>query len=165
MPVIRQDIDRLPKERRLHLLNELRMEIQNPKNSAPGGPTIFEIPFVGTRYEIMVVWDKWEGVQPDERTEIINEAYGGSPIEISQAMGVTFYEAAEDHLLPYEVLPYRGKGGGNRNDLFKAMLEEGAIARGEDVCLLKFPTSRMAEAAYERLNKKIPEGQWTIVSY
>jgi hypothetical protein len=166
MPVIRQAIDRLPKEQRSLLLDELRKTLEDPKYSALGGPVIFEIPFTGTRYEVLVVWDQWEGVQPDERTEIISEAYGDGSIEIAQAMGVTFIEAAEDHLLPYEVRPRdRGEGEANRANLRKAMMEEGAIARGEDVCLLRFPTRRMAEEAYERLNSKMPEGCWILVSY
>ena len=165
MPVIRQAIDRLPKEQRSLLLGELRKTLEDPKYSAQDGPVIFEIPFTGTRYEVLVVWDQWEGVQPDERTEIIVEAYGDGSVEIAQAMGVTFYEAAEDHLLPYEVVPYRGEGRADRADLRKAMMEEGAIARGEDVCLLRLPTRRMADAALERLNKKMPEGRWGLVSY
>ena len=162
MPIIRDEPIRLPTKRHEQLLDELRKAMTDPSS---GGPVIFEIPFTGTIYDVMVVWDLWEGVQPDERTDIISEAYRdcGRRVEIAQAMGATFLEAVEDHLLPYEVRPYRGKGGADSADLFKAMMEEGAIARGEDICLLRFPTSRMAEAAYERLNQKMPEGRWNIV--
>lgn len=165
MPVIRQAVVRVPKERRSLLLEELKKTLKDPENSPLGGPVVFEIPFAGTRYEVLVVWEQWEGVQPDERTEIISEAYGDGSIEIAQAMGVTFLEAAEDHLLPYEVRPYRGAGGVDPAKLNKVMIEEGAIARGEDVCLLRFPTSRMAESAHERLNMKMPEGRWTLICY
>jgi hypothetical protein len=163
MPVIRQAVDRLPKERRSLLLEEVKNTLQDPANSPIGGPVVFEIPFTGTRYEVLVVWDRWEGVQPDERTEIISQAYGDASTEIAQAMGVTHDEALSDHLLPYAVQPCVREGEANLDNLRKAMLEEGAIDLGQGKVDLRFPTMRMAETALQRLCTRLPQGCWSLV--
>jgi hypothetical protein len=161
MPIIRDEPIRLPREAHERLSDELRKAITDP---SPGEPVIFEIPFTGTLYDVMVVWGLWEGVQPDERTAIISEAYrdSGVRVEIAQAMGVTHDEALQDRLLPYAVTPCTHEGEVEPSVLRQAMLEEGAIALTEDRVDLRFPTMRMAESAHHRLCEKVPKGYWAI---
>jgi len=160
MPLIRGELVRLPKDRHLQLVAELRKAIEEP---SPIGPAIFEIPFAGTRYDILVVWEQWEDVQPDERSEVIFEAYSGRSVEIAQAMGVTYQEAMQDHLLPYQIEPRPRPGEVAPAELRAAMLGEGAISVGKERLELRFPTRRMANAAYERLETKAPAGRWSFV--
>ena len=160
MPLIREDVVRLPREQRLQFVSDLQNVIQNPSAI---GPVIFEIPFAGSRYDVMVVWDKWKGIRPDERAEIISEAYSDRTVDVGHAMGVTYDEAMQDHLLPYQIQPCAREGEADPAKLRKAMLDEGAISLGEGKLELRFPTSGMAKAAYDRLTKNIPAGHWALV--
>ncbi len=160
MPLIHGEVARLPNEVRSQLVDDLRRVVEDP--SRPG-PVIFEIPFAGPRYDVMVVWERWKGAQPDERAEIISEAYAGRAVAIAQAMGLTYEEATKDHLLPYQIEPHASEGEADPTELRNAMLEEGAISRSEKTVELGFPTSAMARAAHERLRKKVPSGSWKYV--
>ena len=152
-------------EQHSSLCEELKKTLDDPQYSPRDNPVVFEIPFTGTRYEVVVVWSRWKDVQPDERTDIINEAYrsSGRQLDIAQAMGSTYDEAIGDRLLPYAVHPHAREGEADFNELHKAMLEEGAIDLGEDKVDLRFPTKRMAETALERLQKNHPKGHWGLV--
>jgi hypothetical protein len=160
MPIIRDEPIRLPLKRHEQLLDELRKAMTSPSS---GEPVVFEIPFTGTLYDVMVVWNLWEGVQADERTDIIAAAYRdcGRRVEIAQAMGVTYNEAMADHLLPYQVQP---QAEPEDAEVQQAMLAEGAIPLGKGKCDLRFPNMRMAEAAHRRLVQKMPKGYWAIVT-
>lgn len=166
MPVIRdtaRETTQVPSSRRSKLLNTLRQVLDEPGTC--GGPVVFEIPLAGLRHDVLVVWEEWDGVQPDERTDIIVEAYStcsNTRIEIAQAMGVTRDEAIRDHLLPYLIQPCAREGEVSLDDLREAMLKEGGISLGENKVDLRFPTRPMAEAAFERLRKEMPTGYWSL---
>jgi hypothetical protein len=159
MAIIRGTIDRLTPDRRSQLVTDLQRAVEHP---SPGEPVIFEIPFAGTRFDIMAVWDKWKDVQPDERAEIISEVYSARHVEIGQAMGVTYGEAMQDHLLPYQIHPCARTGEVDPAKLREAMLQEGAISLGEGNIDLRFPTGRMADVVRDRLDERMPEGHWTV---
>ena len=159
MPVIRDTIP-LSHERRSRLLDELEKAVAG---SGPlGNPVIFESALPGSRCDVLVVWEGWQGVGPDERTDIITAAYGERSPKIVQAMGVTYDEAVRDHLLPYVIQPCAREGEADFDQLREAMLAEGAIAFGEGKVDLRFPSMRMAEAAFERLRAKLPQGYWSL---
>jgi hypothetical protein len=142
-------------------VSDLQRAVEHP---SPGEPVIFLIPFGGARFDVMVVWNKWRDVQPDERTEIISQVYSTPDleIEIGQAMGVTYDEAMHDHLLPYQIHPCAKEGEADLAALNQAMSDEGAIPLGEGRVDLRFPTGRMADVVCEKLNERKPEGHWVV---
>lgn len=78
------------------LAEELR---RDSPEGAPEAPYIVieEIPNSGNLH-VTVVWDRWQGIDPEERGRVILEAYGEAKGEadmhrITMAMGVTREEA------------------------------------------------------------------------
>ena len=159
--VIRDTVP-LSHERRSSLLDDLQTAVAG---SGPlGNPVIFEIPLPGSRFDVLVVWEAWQGVEPEERTDIITAAYGDRSPKIVQAMGVTYEEAIRERLLPYAVQPCAREGRLTSTRLREVMLEEGAIAFGKQNADLRFPTMRMAKAAFEHLRQRFPQGHWSLTS-
>jgi hypothetical protein len=179
MPVIRP---RRPQwtaaESREYFVDQLTRELRDEAaKTSPGEdtrtrPVIFEIPINRDQSSIhvIVVWDWWEGVSPEDRTAIITEAYErfdesgnlNEPIapRITVAIGATPADVNQLGLLPYRVEPVIMHGETKDIEkVWKAMWEEGAIA-GTDRPILAFPTRQMADDAYDRLKEKLPEMGW-----
>lgn len=173
MPVIRGPSHTAPLQpnRRQDLLEGLTRELSG--ETIPHGPVIYEIPLKGTDgVDILVVWDEWEGVRSQERSDLIEAAYAqsrgraaeaDSPKYIAQALGVTYQEAIAQNLLPYAVVPMFRQGEAEPAELRRAMREEGGIFLPDGTVVLRFPAISMAEAAHRRLMERLPQGYWSMV--
>jgi hypothetical protein len=163
MPVIRgkQTATALEPAKRAALLGLLTQE---RASATLDGPVIFEIPLEQPdRMDVMVIWDLWEGIRSEDRTDLILEAYQDEKERIALALGVTQQEALQQQLLPYAVVPMVRRGEVDAAQLRQAMLEEGAIALSPEKVALRLPTMAMAQAAHQRLCDKLPKGYWSIV--
>src|SRR4051812_17307817 len=166
MPVIRLRRPEWTAARsRESLVEQLDRELHGEATADPR-PVVFEVPINRnqTSIHVIVVWDSWEGVSPEDRAAVIIEAYErwdalGSPDEamarrITAAIGVTAEEAIQMNLLPYQISPTIVAGLTDREDVQRkvreAMAEEGAIESAGGP-LLAFPSRPMAEEAYRKL--------------
>ena len=163
MPVIRGDVARtaVSPERRNSLLQVLSGELSG--EGRPGGPVIFEIPLDESgRIDVLVVWQEFQGLRSEDRSSLIEDAYGSRQGNIAQALGVTFQEAIEQHLLPYAVVPMVRQGEVDAAELRAVMLAEGGFPEPQNKVNLRFPTMAMAETVHRRLCDKLPRGYWSI---
>jgi hypothetical protein len=152
------------------LVDELAQELK--QSSGSGQPVIDEQHFPSTgRIRATVVWDKWNGVPHEERAEIILRAYEKAEgtetrQKIALAVGMTFLEALEAGMLPFQVTPLIRRGDPvSPEDCYQAMLDEGAFrlfpqGRPE----LRFATEEEAKASIKSLVKRLPgsEPVWAI---
>src|SRR5438552_3748912 len=96
------------------LVDELAHELE--QGSESGQPVIDEQHFPGTgKMRATVLWDKWDPVPHEERVEIILRAYEkaeGRDVRerLALAVGLTFPEAFEAGMLPFQVIPLLRKG-------------------------------------------------------
>jgi hypothetical protein len=171
MPVIRGRFTAslLTPERRAHLKERLVSELSGQRT--PDGPLIFEIPLEQSdKFDVIVIWNEFEGLRAGDRDQIILEVYGDRRQQISMVMGATQREADDQSLLPYSVfskvmviadnsLPVNPK---NLDELREAMLDEGGVVLDDGDVALRFPTRAMAEEAQERLAERLPRGKWSI---
>ena len=163
MPVIRgeSNVNPLTPERRHSLLDRLEQELSG--QGAVNAPVIFEIPLEqSNRIDVLVVWHEWDGVASEDRTDLILESYRDQRERIAQALGATYMEAKDQHLLPYSVVPMIRRSDVDPSRVREVMLGEGGIALPDGKVDLRFPTMRMAEAAHRRLYERLPEGHWSI---
>jgi hypothetical protein len=149
------------------LVHELR------ESGESGQPVIHEHHFPRTgKMRVTALWDRWENVPHEERAEIIRRAYteveGAESLEkLALLVGLTFPEAYEAGMLPYQVVPLlREKDPVSLEDCLKAMEEEGASrlfpgGRPE----LRSATKEEAEAIRKRLIKRLPgsEAVWAVL--
>jgi hypothetical protein len=176
MPVIRSRRPQwnaaMPRE---SLVDQLVRELRDEATSDPR-PVLFEVP-VNRDYSslhVIVVWDLWEGVLPEDRAAVIIEAYerfdeSANPDEpiaprITAPIGVTADEAIQQNLLPYKIQPTIVSGLTDREDIQQkvqqAMWAEGAIEFVTGRPHLAFPSHQMRDEAFRRLNENVPEGCW-----
>jgi hypothetical protein len=164
MPVIRLTATAKPfrGEQRQALTEQLAKELAGEPIS--NGPVIFEIPLGQTdKMDVLVVWEAWKDVPSEIRSDIILEAYMDKRGKVSQALGVTYEEAIEQHVLPYVVQPMARRGEVEPAALKAAMLKYGGIVLDGDKVDLRFPTLAMAEEAHRKLCDELPKGYWSIV--
>ena len=140
-------------------------------NHESGQPFIYEHTFGSGRIRILVVWDEWNDLSLEQRTDIILAA-----VEISDgkeyrdrvalANGVTMPEGAAAGMLPYQIITALRKSDPlTPEQCRKAMAAEGAsILLGPETPLLRFPTAESAEACRKRLAKKLPKSDeiWVV---
>jgi hypothetical protein len=149
-------------EQRQALTEQLAKELAGERIAK--GPVIFEIPLEQTdKMDVLVVWEGWKDVPSESRSDIVLEAYKKQQDRISQALGVTYQEAIEQHVLPYAVQPMTRRGEVDPPVLRAAMLKYGGIALEGDKVDLRFPTLPMAEEAHRKLCDELPKGYWSIV--
>jgi hypothetical protein len=164
MPVIRgrSHAAKLPDARRKELLERLAAERQGEEVS--GGPVIFEIPLdQAGKLDVVVVWDAWDGVRSEDRTQLIQEAYKDKADDIALALGVTRQEAIERGVLPYRVRLRFGRQPKFTEEEFRAAcLSVGGFADSEGSVELRFPTPSIAEEAVKQLKKRLPGSQWVV---
>jgi hypothetical protein len=166
----------IPAELRASLLKQLGDEMKGP--GTPGGPAIFEIPVDGPKkFDVLVVWQEWQNMRSEDRTNIILEAYGERRDRIVRAVGATYDEALQEQLLPYAIVstvqendkarrlmtPTPEKAQEFLERIRKVMLEEGGIRLPNGRVELRFPTRAMADRALERLHEKCLDGYWSPV--
>ena len=99
----------VPHARRVEssLVDRLAEELRSSRES--GQPIIYETSLPNDKLRVTVVWDDWDRLPLEERTEIILEAYerveGPSAGErIALASGLTIPEAYSAGLLPYQII-------------------------------------------------------------
>jgi hypothetical protein len=164
MPVIRLPVTSkvFKGEQRQALIEQLTKELKGEPTAK--GPVIFEIPLDQTEnIDVLVVWEAWKDVPSEIRSAIILEAYKEKKDKISQALGVTYQEAIDQHVLPYAVQPITRSAEVDPRVLKAAMLKNGGIALDGDKVDLRFPTLAMAEDAHRKLCDELPKGYWSIV--
>lgn len=166
MPVIRgrSTEKKLPDDRRKSLLEQLVAEREG--KPTPGGPVIFEIPLdEPEKLDVMVVWDQWEGVRSEDRTQLIKAAYQDKADLLALALGVTYQEAIEQGVLPFRVrLKFGPQPKFTEKQVRTAYLSVGGFAGPEGIVELRFPTQSTAEEAVKQLQKRLSGSQW-VVSY
>jgi hypothetical protein len=164
MPVIRGQLPSNPltKKRRAELIDKLMNELAGKGESI--GPVIFEIPLDGmSQIDVLVVWDEWEPVRPEDRSAIILEAYKKQKVKVGLASGATHAEALEQDLLPYTITSNPPHGEKAAPDKLRvAKLAAGGIPVGGQI-VLRFPTMSTAHTALQKLSELFPDGYWTIV--
>jgi hypothetical protein len=163
MPVIRgkQTTTALSAMIRASLLELLQQE---RANATLNGPVIFEIPLdQSDKMDVMVIWDRWEGIRSEDRSELIRDAYKEEKDRIALALGVTYQEALQQQLLPYAIVSMAKREEIDVAEIRDAMLEEGAMPVSADKAELRLPTMAMARAAHQRLWERLPKGRWSIV--
>ncbi len=143
------------------------------ESSESGQPLIHEHHFPRTgKMRVTVLWDRWEIVPHEERAEIIRRAYTEvegmeSSEKLALLVGLTFPEAYEAGMLPFQVIPLLRKDDPvSPEDCLRAMEQEGAsrlFPGGKPE--LRFPTQKEAEACRERLIKRLPGSKpvWAVV--
>jgi hypothetical protein len=164
MPVIRLTAAAqvFTNEQRQALVQQLAQE--RGDKPVANGPVIFEIPLESTdKLDLLVVWEAWKEAPSETRSEIILEAYKDQKERVSQALGVTYQEAIDQHVLPYAVLPMIHSEEVDPAALKKVMLKHGGIAVDGGKVDLRFPTMAMAEQAHRELCEAMPQGYWSIV--
>jgi hypothetical protein len=166
MPVIRSQpgSQGLPETKRALLLNSLVAELEG--NAPPGGPVIFEMPIPQSdKIDVMVIWQDWQDIRPDDRAALIKDAYREKIDRLSLILGLTLQEAIDEGVLPYRVrMRFQQQPKFADEVLRDALLSAGASRGPEGDLVLRFPTPEIAEAARQRLSEKLPGGEW-VVSY
>lgn len=163
MPVIRgqANVNVLPTDRRAELVQQLKQELEGKGTN--NGPVIYLIPLDrSNRFDIVVVWDAFVSIAAEDRSRIIEEAYGGEEAAISLALGVTYDEAVEQQVLPYAVVPKAVRDDVDPVELWHVMREHGGFTTRQGVDL-RFPTMAMAEETRQRLCDRLPTVRWAIV--
>jgi len=153
------------------LLEALVHELRSKNDS--GQPVIHEYHFAKTgKMKATVLWDRWEHVPFEERADLIRRAYlkveSESFVEnLALLVGLTFPEAHEAGMLPYQITPLiRKVDPVTLQQCHKTMVLEGAsllFPGGKPE--LRFATQAEAESARTRLIRQLPgsEPVWTIL--
>lgn len=149
------------------LVDELKAEHDG------GQPMIHEEEFPSTGLlRVVVIWDEWEGIQDEERTRTIFEAYRRAEgpeyaDRITLVGGLTTPEAYGAGLLPYQVVPLLREGDRVTMEQCRdAMLAEGASTLSDrNRPPLRFFDEDEAIACVERLARRLPESKpvWSII--
>ena len=162
---------------RRSLIDELVKELREPKPS--GQPVILEDRTPQTKsMRVNIIWDRWDECPRELRSDIIvdayDEAFPGEKMRemLTFALGITFPEAIEASLLPFQVVPWKpppeipASSRSSREEHHAAMVKEGAIqAAGGGEPQLWFATLEDAQGAVRRLTKAIPLATWFIIRH
>jgi hypothetical protein len=152
------------------LAERLADELRNSRDS--GQPQIDETRFPTGKIRVNVIWDAWDRLPPEERTDTILRAYelAEGPAyrdQIALASGLTVPEAHAAGMLPFQILVALRKGDPvTLEECKQAMLEEGASQLfGPGQLQLRFATEEEAEACRQRLIRRLPPSEpvWMIV--
>ncbi len=166
MALIQMSRDALTNLHEDELVDELAAELRNPSESTRQ-PLIIEEQLNDPKLlTVFVVWEKWRLISAGARGRVIMEAYRRAQSQrherIAHAIPATTEEAVQLGLLPYAIEPMLLKTErDNSDEVYKLMQAEGAVATPSGL-VLRYPRLDWAHAAYERLNKQIPDC-WAIV--
>lgn len=169
MPRIRTGMDDRPRRANGALADQLTEELRSGRVS--GQPIIYEQEFPTDNLRVTVVWDRWERLPLEERTDVILRAYeqAEGPAfrgRIALASGLTVPEGHAAGLLPVEIIAaLRRDDEVTFEQCRQAMIDEGASKLfGEEHPRLRFATLQEAEAARQRLIKRLPcsEEVWLV---
>jgi hypothetical protein len=164
MPVIRSKLggQALPENKKEVLLNHLVAELEG--NESPVGPVIFEMPISQSdNIDVMVIWQDWQDVRPEDRATLIKEAYKDKADYLSLTLGLTLEEAIQEGVLPYRVRPrFQEQPEFSEDVMQSALLSVGAFQGPEGKIIMRFPTQETAETACQRLSEKLPGSVWVV---
>lgn len=155
------------------LVVELSEELR--ENHDFGQPVIREDHFPRTgNMRVAVLWDRWEEVPHDVRVDVIRRAYldveGQEVVDkLALAVGMTYPEAYEAEMLPYEIVPLLRKGDPvTEEECLEAMKAQGAslLFPGGKPRLL-FASKEEADAGLQLLLRHLPRSEpvWTIMTH
>lgn len=171
MPRIKRGLQEPPRPDYPGLVEELAVELKSEREA--GQPRIEEQYFPKTNaIRVTVLWDKWLGLADDDRASTILQAYErmeGKDFRdrIALAIGLTFPEAYESGLLPYQILTMIRRGDAvNSEQCAQAMLDQGAsLLFDSKKPELRFATEEEAEACRKRLIQALPGSDqvWAVV--
>ena len=158
-----------PHPRHAALVARLVREFTKP--SAEGQPLILEDrPHQGRGRYLHVIWDEWEDIEPEERFDIILDAYrqlqGDDAVEqVINATGVTAQESLAFNLLPYKIeAARRVRDKHSAEDYVKAQAtEKRQTLLGESASELRYARLEDAVAARKRLRRLLPGSSWVVV--
>ncbi len=124
---------------------------------------MFEIPLAQPdQFDVMIVWNEWEGVRSEDRTQLIKEAYKDKADDLALALGVTYNEAIEQGVLPFRVrLRFGPQPKFTEEEVRTAVLSVGGFPRPDGI-ELRFPTRTTAEEAVQQLNQLLPGMDWVV---
>ena len=171
MPRIKTGVEAPAHGTNADLVDRLAEELKSGHES--GQPIIYEREYSPGLLVVTVVWDKWDRLPLEERTEVILRAYeqaeGRSARErVALASGLTFPEACNAGLLPFRiVMALRQSDPLTPEQCRQAMIEEGASRLLEpNDPQLRFQKREEAEAAQRRLVRRLPQsdGVWVIIT-
>ena len=161
MPIKRRLFGESPRPENANLVTRLADELQHDRPS--GQPIIDQESFPTGKMRVVVIWDEWDRLPLEDRTSAILQAYERaegpeSRDTIALASGLTVPEAYAAGMLPFEVVPaWRKDDPVTWDECRRAMIEEGASKLfGPDTLRLRFATNEDAEAARQRLIKRLP---------
>lgn len=169
MPRIRTGIDDRPRRANMALADQLAAELKSSRKY--GQPVIYEQEFPTGKLRVAVIWDAWDHLTLEERTDIILRAYEqaegrGNRDRIALASGLTMLEAHAAGMLPVQIITALRRGDKvTPDECREAMRDEGASTLfGQDHLQLRFATMEEAEAARSRLIERLPESEqvWLI---
>ena len=169
MPRKRTGVAHLTPRTNGNLVGRLAEELRSERDS--GQPIIYEQAFPNGNLRVTVVWDDWDRLPLEERTEIILQAYERadgprSRERIALASGLTVPEAYGAGMLPFQIITALRKNDPvTLEQCRQAMIEEGASSLlAPDKPQLRFATQEEAEAAIKRLARSLPNSEpvWVI---
>jgi hypothetical protein len=154
MPRIRRNLAGRPRETHLDLVEALKTELEQSHEA--GQPVIDEYEFPESRaIRVNVLWDRWEEAESKEFRD-----------RITLAVGLTFPEAEETGLLPFEVFPLLRPG----DPVTLAQCQQAMIAEGASTLLspnkpvLRLITNEEVKRCIERLVEQLPGSKnvWAV---
>lgn len=170
MPRIQRKPEPLAHKGDVDLVAALVTELKQPKEF--GQPMIDEEVFAKTNLiRVLVLWDRWWEIPEEARTDVIRQAYlQADGQETADRLvlinGLTFPEAYDDELLPFEVIALHRRGDKySLEECAQAMINQGAsILDRSDHPRLWFQTLQQAEECAERLKLSLPgsDDVWSI---
>ncbi|HJT36221.1 MAG TPA: hypothetical protein VJ783_29640 [Pirellulales bacterium] len=170
MPRIKTGVGERPRRADITLVDQLAVELKNGRES--GQPTIYEQEFPTGKLRVTVVWDAWDHLPLEERTEIILRAYEQAEDRafrerIALASGLMVSEAHAAGMLPVRIITALRHGDPvTIEQCRQAMIDEGAstLPAGAGDPQLRLATIEDAEAARRRLVKRLPGSDpvWVI---
>jgi hypothetical protein len=154
----------------LDLIDALVDELRSNRDS--GQPVILEHHFPKTgKMKVTVLWDRWDDVPYEQRAYVIQRAYVKAGIDSGEKLGLliglTFPEAYDEGLLPYQIVPLLRRGDSvSLRQCYEAMINEGA-SRLFPVKqpVLRFTDEAEADKVRQRLIGQLPGSTpvWSIL--
>lgn len=169
MPRRRTGVEAYARRTGSNLVDRLAEELTSGHES--GQPVIYETSLPNHKSRVTVVWDDWDRLPLEERTEIILDADEraegpGTGERIALASGLTVPEAYAAGMLPFQIITALRRGDPvTPEQCREAMIEEGASTLlSPERPQLRFATLDEAEAARARLSHRLPSSEpvWVV---
>ena len=154
------------------LVEDLAGELRSSRES--GQPRIEEEHFKTGSIRVVVLWDRWDHVSQEERSDVIIEAYRAVEGEefagrLALVNGLTIPEAQASGMLPIRLIAaLREDDPATPAQCRQALIEEGASTLlDDDDPQLWFATEEEAEEARKRLSARLPGSEpcWVVIKF